>query len=735
MYFRILGPLEVADDDDRTLVIGAGRQRQLLAVLLLHANEFVASERLIEELWGEQPPETAAKALQGYISQLRKTLGSEVLLTRPGGYVLQVAPGELDAQRFEQLVEQARAAEPREAGQALREALALWRGPALADFAYDDFARSEIDRLEERRLAALEQRMEADLALGRHADLVAELAALVAREPLRERLRAQLMLALYRSGRQVDALEAYQQARRAFIDDLGLEPSEELQQLQRAILAHDPALGPAPRTVWPRARHALRRPRVLAALGAILLVGAIGVAAIATLRGSDTAAGLGAAPHTVAVLAAGSGELVAEVPLRDSAYLRFGDGYLWSISGDGMLVQIDPDTHAVTRSVAARVHPAGLAVGEDAIWVTDADSPTLLRIDSRYLTSKRFELPSDGLRDPGLSGGVAVGAGSVWVSHGTSEVLRVDPRSGQIRRRFRVPGAGGIVFADGAVWVESDDWSVTRIDPANEETSVPVKFHYLSCCVAAGGGFVWLVTRQDQTVWRFEPGGGLDGPLGSVKLRAGVRSLAYGDGALWATTGAAGTVVRIDPATDTARPFRIGHATNDVAASNGRVAVGVSPSPADATAGLSGRVARFPMFFDWVGSTDPAVARGPYEWQLLYATCAKLYNHPDAPAPAGWRLEPEVAVGPPTVSADGRTYTIRIRPGYRFSPPSGEPVTAEAFRHSIERALSPELGPGADAIAYAGDIAGVQNYRAGRTARIAGLGAHGDTLTIRLVRP
>ena len=170
------------------------------------------------------------------------------------------------------------------------------------------------------------------------------------------------MLALYRSGRQADALEAYQQARRAFIDDLGLEPSEELQQLQRAILAQDPALGPAPRTVWPRARHALSRPRVLAALGAILLVGAIGVAAIATLRGSDTAAALGAAPHTVAVLAAGSGELVAQVPLRDSAYLRFGEGYLWSISGDGMLVQIDPDTHAVTR-ICRRTRPPRRARG------------------------------------------------------------------------------------------------------------------------------------------------------------------------------------------------------------------------------------------------------------------------------------------------------------------------------------------------------------------------------------
>src|SRR5215207_7823237 len=145
MDFRILGSFEVADGN-RTLVIGGGRQSKLLAILLLHANEFVGSDRLIDQVWGEQRPETAAKALQGYISQLRKLLGQEVLLTRPSGYVLRLAAGELDAERFERLVEQARDAEPRAAAEKLREALALWRGPALADFAYDDFARTEIER-------------------------------------------------------------------------------------------------------------------------------------------------------------------------------------------------------------------------------------------------------------------------------------------------------------------------------------------------------------------------------------------------------------------------------------------------------------------------------------------------------------------------------------------------------------------------------------------------------------
>ena len=299
MEVRVLGPLEVVDGD-RSLPIGGGRQRKLLAILLLHANEFVPSDRLIDELWGDDRPDTAVKALQGYVSQLRKTLGADALVTRPGGYLLELAPGQLDLHRFEQLVDGAREAEPRGAAERLREALALWRGPPLADFTYDDFAQGEIARLEERRLVALERRIEADLALGRHQEVAGELAALVKQHPLRERLRAELMLALYRSGRQAEALEAFADARRTLLDELGLEPSEELQQLQAAILAHDSALGPSPRTVWPRARRMISRPRFLGALGAILLLSAIGAAALLILGDSGDTALAQAEPDSVA---------------------------------------------------------------------------------------------------------------------------------------------------------------------------------------------------------------------------------------------------------------------------------------------------------------------------------------------------------------------------------------------------------------------------------------------------
>ena len=246
MEFRILGPLEVADGDVVVPLAGA-KQLALLAILLLSANEVVSSDRLIDELWGEQSPESGRTALQVRVSQLRKALGGgAVILTRAPGYVLRLEREQLDLHRFEDLVGEADAAEPAVAAGRLREALALWRGPALADLAYESFARAAIGRLEELRLAALEKRIEADLALGRHAELVAEVEALVAEHPLRERLRAQLMLALYRCGRQADALAVYRTTRRALIEELGIEPSPPLRELEQAILRQDPSLDLAP---------------------------------------------------------------------------------------------------------------------------------------------------------------------------------------------------------------------------------------------------------------------------------------------------------------------------------------------------------------------------------------------------------------------------------------------------------------------------------------------------------
>jgi len=276
--FRILGPLEVVGDDGRTISLPAPKVRALLALLLLNRNRVVPSDVLIDELWDEQPPATAAKTLQVYVSQLRKALGADRVETAHGGYRLRVDAGEVDVDSFEQLVADGRP----------RDALALWRGPALVDVRGEHFARAAAERLEEARLAAIEGRIDAELDAGRHAALVGELEQLAEEQPLRERLRAQLMLALYRSGRQAEALEVYRRTRERLADELGLEPGEELRELEQAILRQDPALrrpAGAPAHTAAAARRAWLLPI------AVLLGIGVAVAAVLATRPREHSAG------------------------------------------------------------------------------------------------------------------------------------------------------------------------------------------------------------------------------------------------------------------------------------------------------------------------------------------------------------------------------------------------------------------------------------------------------------
>src|SRR3954447_7268807 len=246
MEFGILGPLDVRADG-RTVALGGARPRAVFAVLALHANRPVSAERLAVALWGEDAPPSAVKTVQVYVARLRKALEDpDALVTTPAGYTLRVQLGELDAERFERQVADGRdalaAGRAEHAAAQLREALGLWRGPPLADLASAPFAPAEIARLEEQHLAALEVRVDADLAAGHHAELIGELQQLTTQHPWREQLHAQLMLALYRSGRQADALGAYRHAREILVEQLGVEPGVELNDLHEAILVHDPAL-------------------------------------------------------------------------------------------------------------------------------------------------------------------------------------------------------------------------------------------------------------------------------------------------------------------------------------------------------------------------------------------------------------------------------------------------------------------------------------------------------------
>src|SRR4051794_1279547 len=249
MDFRILGPLEIRQQG-RALPCNGAKQRLLLATLLTHPNEVVSSDRLIEALWGDRPPPTAHKALQVHVSQLRRLVDPDLVVTRPPGYELRADDGQIDLQSFDTHVREARAASAagysERAAELFAEALALWRGPPLADLAFEESLQPEIARLEELRLTALEDRIDADLELGRHTTLISELDQLVAANPLRERLRGQLMLALYRSGRQAEALEQYRNTRTTLVEELGIEPGRDLKELEGRILGQDPELEPAP---------------------------------------------------------------------------------------------------------------------------------------------------------------------------------------------------------------------------------------------------------------------------------------------------------------------------------------------------------------------------------------------------------------------------------------------------------------------------------------------------------
>ena len=345
--FRLLGPLEVAAGAD-VVPLGGAKQRALLAVLLLHKNELVTRERLIDELWGGHAPPGGAHNLEVYVSRLRKALrvGDETdtpLETRPGGYLLRLDPDQFDVDVFEHLLARARenlaAGDELGAVEALDEALGLWRGEPLADLAFESFARAEIDRLDELRIAALEARIEAMLVLGRHAEVVSELEALVA-GPLQMVFRSQLMLALYRCGRQADALEVYRQTRQALVE-IGLEPSQALQQLEQAILNHDQRLE-LPVAALDVPEQADEPPRVSERSGRRrpLLVGGI-AAAVAV-----------AVVLPMIVLGSGGSEASG----------------LSSVGGDA-LGAIDARTGRIVEAIDAGGRPSHVAVDADAVWI------------------------------------------------------------------------------------------------------------------------------------------------------------------------------------------------------------------------------------------------------------------------------------------------------------------------------------------------------------------------------
>jgi DNA-binding SARP family transcriptional activator/streptogramin lyase len=707
LEFRILGPFEVRSDG-QTLEIPAGKPRALLALLLLHLGEVVPVDMLVDELWGERPPPTAAKNVQGYVARLRRTLGDGVLVTQAPGYALRVDGERLDAARFQALVEEARHEQPAVAARHLQEALALWRGPPLSDFTYESFAQDEIRRLEDFRLSALEDRVEADLALGRHEDVVVELESLVRAHPLRERLQGELLVALYRCGRQAEALEAYRAARRRFADSLGVEPSPTLQRLERAILEHDPSLEAPPRRGRPAREEAARRigrGRLLALAG--LLVAAIVAALVAVSLSGGSARTLVGQPNSIGVLDGAANDVQAVIRgVGEPGGIAHGAGAVWIADTAGDLVlRIDPDRRTVDR-IPVGHHPTGVAVGDGQVWVVNQLDRTVSEINPRALRQVGTVAVGNG------AGAIAFGHGSVWVANATDYSLsRIDPDRGKVVATIPLAGIpGGLAAGRKGMWVTSSSTGqLLLVDPRANRVTQSIPIGNGPRGVAVGGGRVWVANAPDGTVSRFDPGSGRVRKITVGDAPAGV---AYGAGAVWVANTLGGNVSRIDPETGSMRFVEVGNEPTYVAPVGNEAWVTVLPGPASHRGGTL-RVLQPPNFI--AGSADPAAFAGVSQWQMLSLTNDGLVTYRRTVGLASAEVVPDLATAIPQPTNGGRTYTFQLRAGIRYS--DGAPVRPADIRRGIERVF--ELGNPYLEGQYSG-IVGAATARAGRTRATCG---------------
>jgi DNA-binding SARP family transcriptional activator len=537
--FRILGPIEVVEDGE-PVALGTLKERLVLGVLLLHANEFVSPERLIDELWGVAPPPTARKAVQVYVSKLRKTLGGngrDSIATADGGYRLMVDPALFDADRMRSLVADARGRMAQggseEASQLLQEALAIWRGPALAGLALESVGRDEIAELDELRITSLMDRIDCDLALGRHEQVLGELLVLVREHPLRERLRAQQMLALYRADRQADALDAYQHARHELMDELGIEPSESLQRLQQAILRHDPALEaptgtsdangatPVPRPAADAAPEAVpsrscpRRPALRRRY--LVVAGLAALAVVATLVAFFSTHSSGppptsspvssVSPNSVAFLNAATRHVFDDASgLAKPGPMAVDGNILWIVSrGDGRIVRHDVRTPTSEDVIfTAGASPYAVAAAGGQAWISER-KPVVTWISHATPSVTRQNIRVRQLKKAGAE---AVGGGSLWVIPvGTgNRVAQINVRKPQLQSTVSV-GLGlqttAIAYGYDSAWVGTYDPRhggtayLTRVRPGSAQppsVQLETEDGEGPLAVAVGEGSVWVIT-------------------------------------------------------------------------------------------------------------------------------------------------------------------------------------------------------------------------------------------------
>jgi ABC-type transport system substrate-binding protein/DNA-binding SARP family transcriptional activator len=661
MQIRLLGPIEVRIGEE-PVPVGAGKPRALLAMLALHAGTSVSVDRLIEGLWLDgRAPASAAKQIQLYVSQLRK-LGLEIV-THHRGYELVADAEAVDALRFERLVR---------AGEA-QAALGMWDGPPLEDVSDEPFAAPAIRHLEDLRLDAMEAAVDAELDAGGHRELVPRLEELVAAHPLRERFHAQRMLALYRSGRQADALEAFHHARAVLMEEVGIEPGRELRDLQERMLAQDPALDPPARARRPAAEsRAKRAPRLLLLAG--LAAVALGAIVFGATRGGEAALG-SLEGNAVGAIDPEDMSIVGQYAIgNEPTAIATGAGAIWTASGqDGTVSRVDSGRKAVT-TIDVGGQPTALAYGEGALWVADAATRSLLQIDPRSnRVTRRFAVGN-------APRAVAVGFGAVWVASSIDDrVDRVDLATGRSTTLTVPGGPAGVAVGTDAVWVVGEvAGRVARLDPRTGATVGSVAVGASPAAIAAHGDEVWLLNHGDRTLSRIDVSSGA--VTDTVPVGGQPVALALGDGDVF-VGDETGRLITVDR--DTAEVRR----TDDVGAAPAALVVDDDALWAAAAPPLAARRGGTVTYgIDGIGCDclDPA-SYDATTWGLTTAVYDGLVTYRHDGGSAGTVVVPNLAEGMPESSDGGREYVFRLREGLRYS--DGSAVRASDFRSSMERML------------------------------------------------
>jgi ABC-type transport system substrate-binding protein/DNA-binding SARP family transcriptional activator/DNA-binding beta-propeller fold protein YncE len=756
--FAILGPLEVKRGAT-PVQIGGPRQRALLALLLCHANRVVSRDRLIDELLSDQPAGPAERMLRVQVSRLRKVLadgdaGAEPrLLARPPGYVLRVMDGELDLHAFDHRAASGQQAladgDPDRAAALLREAESLWRGRPLADLESEPFAGLEVQRLEALRLGVVEDRIEAELATGRHTALCSELGQLVAEHPLRERLRGQLMLALYRSGRQADALESYRAVRALLVHELAVEPGPQLRQLHLAILAQEPALdllrpvarpGIAPPSEVPAgpaapgegspetAAHPGRRRRTWRAGLALGAVAALAVLAVLVPLLRHAAAAMPVNANLLALISPADGTVRATVPLLGPpADVAAAPGSLWVAEADAhQVVRINPKRRAVTATIPVGTAPSRIIAGGGQVWVLDPADHTVSRIDPQADTvAQTIALggkPSD----------LLLTAGSLWVAdQGDGTVLRIDPATGRTQGITRTGGdPAGLAAADGAVWVATDrSGTLARIDARTGTLTSTTRVGDAPAVTGTGPAGLWVLDPLDATVSRVDP---RDGTVtATVPLGGAPTAMVQSGSGVWLADRRNGTLLRLAPRHEMVTRFRLGGHLRALAATGGDLWAAVDA----AGPGHRGGTLTSSTSYAKIDTIDPAAGNSnnlvPSQFLGLINDGLVTLDH--TAGPDGSRLVPDLALALPPPSGRGRTYTFHLRPGIRYS--TGALVRPSDVTRSFERLF--QLG--SSGASYYRAISGTAAcLRAPRTCDLsAGIAAddRAGTVTFHLDQP